>query len=603
MRNFRSIILYFVITLLFSINVSSNEISGAQKELLEQLSPDQRDSVLLKIQQKDNLTAEVDEVFKTKSTMIERPELRGLEEGEEACIDCIYGYDFFKYSPSTFAPTGDSPMPSDYVLGPGDYLDFTFYGTNNITGQSYVSREGEAILPLLGPVNLLGLTFEGAKKLLQEKVEKELLGTEISVSLKELRSISVYILGEAYKPGKYTVSALSTVINALFVGGGVNENGSLRNIRITRNDKTISNYDFYEFLLKGSTSSDVRLQDGDVIFIPFIDHRVKLGGAFKRTGNYEFVEGESVKDAILLAGGPNFEASGTSPIELSSINNDNFKREILYLSQDSDNVKRKLKDGDVVTLAFAQGIRSEIIKVSGEVKNPGTYSIREGDSVLDIINRAGGYTDDSYSEGAVFLRESVAKLQKESFERSASQLERMMVDAISAGDLNELPEAGLNPINNLILKLRSEEPLGRQVVNFNYLSLKTDPFVNFRVRDGDSIYIPTRPNSVAVVGEVLNSSTLAYDPSLYPEDYIERSGGFNDFADRNRVFVILPNGQSKILKRSLFSGLNNSILPGSTIVVSRDPNPFDITELTGIITPILADLATSAAAIAAITDD
>ena len=133
------------------------------------------------------------------------------------------------------------------------------------------------------------------------------------------------------------------------------------------------------------------------------------------------------------------------------------------------------------------------------------------------------------------------------------------------------------------------------------LNLKTDPMLNFKLRDGDSIFIPRRPNSISVVGEVLNSNTLAFDPEKDVFEYIKLSGGTNEYADKNKIFVIKPNGQAEIVKKRLFSSSSN-LLPGSTIVVSRDSNTFDVIEITRIITPILADLAQSAAAIAAISD-
>ena len=139
------------------------------------------------------------------------------------------------------------------------------------------------------------------------------------------------------------------------------------------------------------------------------------------------------------------------------------------------------------------------------------------------------------------------------------------------------------------------------VLNLDYLALKNNPVADFRVQDGDELYIPKRPNSISVVGEVLYSSTLGFDPSLEVNDYINLSGGLKESADSERIFIILPNGRSSLVKRSLFSS-TNVLIPGSTIVVSRDPRPFDAINLTQIITPILADLATSAAAIAAISD-
>jgi len=247
----------------FSNTLFVNEIDEA---LLENLPPDQRKAVMEKMEDKDSIEEELEEIFDSQNSLIRRPELPDEDE-IPICEECIYGYDFFTFSPTTFAPTNDIPISSDYVLGPGDQLEINIFGKDNKRNVSFISREGLFVLPLLGPVNLMGMTFQDATSFLQNKVASELIGSEISVSLKKLRSMSIYVLGEAYKPGTYTISALSTVVNALFISGGVNETGSLRNVQVKRNNKIIATYDFYDFLLNGSLSSDIRLQDGDVVFI------------------------------------------------------------------------------------------------------------------------------------------------------------------------------------------------------------------------------------------------------------------------------------------------------------------------------------------------
>jgi len=443
------------------------------------------------------------------------------------------------------------------------------------------------------------MTYEEAKNLLYKKVENELTGVEVDISLSETRSIGVYILGEAYKPGRYVMSGLSSVSNALFVSGGVNEQGSLRSIQIKRNDILLSTYDFYDFLLKGSLESDVVLQDGDVIFIPFIENSVILGGAFKRPHRYEFLEGETIEDAIYLGGGFNSEVYGSPNIELSSIDNSTAKRVLSYIDPRKESDKL-LKNGDVLNISSVSGVKPRTIKLSGELKNPGEFSIQPGDRILDIINRAGGFSEEAYFQGAVYLRDEVAKSQKVAFERAADELENTIVDIVTQNTL-EVGEFTLVPISTLITKLREEEPLGRMVVNLDTLSLKSDPVLNFVVQDGDELYIPRRPSSVSIVGEVLNSASVGFNPKFSTEEYIALAGGLKDSADPSKIFVILPDGKSQLIKRSLFTS-NKDILPGSTIVVSRDSRPFDAISLTQIITPILADLATSAAAIAAISD-
>ncbi|MAR39071.1 MAG: hypothetical protein CMD22_00020 [Flavobacteriales bacterium] len=575
------------------------DLDPEQLEMLKSLPADQRESIMAKMDTANALGKEIEEVFEEESTLIEKPEIENI--GESDCDDCIYGYDFFKYSPSTFVQTSSSPVPSDYLLGPGDKLEINYYGTENISEETYIKRNGNVVLPKIGPVSLAGLTFSEAKNLMENKVESTLIGTNISVSITELRSISVYLLGEAYKPGLYTMSALSSISNALFVAGGVYQQGSLRNIEIRRDNEIIGNYDFYDFLLKGIIDNETRLQDGDIIFVPFIENTVEIGGAFKRPATYEFLAGETIEDAINLAGGFDFNVPPSAKIEISSINKRDFNREISFLENSKQSVERELNNGDSINISFSPDAYSRTITLSGEFKKPGVYSFKQGEKILDIINRAGGYSKEAYVQGALFFRESVAISQKEGFERSADSLEQTIVDIITMGASQIGGEASLAPLSRLIQRLREAKPLGRLVVDLEFLRLKTNPISNFKLQDGDKIHIPSRPNSVSVVGEVLNSSTQSFDPELGAFQYIDLAGGLNNTADKDKIFIILPNGQSKILKRSLFSS-KNYVLPGSTIVVSRSTRTIDGISLTQIITPILADLATSAAAIAAISD-
>ena len=159
-------------------------------------------------------------------------------------------------------------------------------------------------------------------------------------------------------------------------------------------------------------------------------------------------------------------------------------------------------------------------------------------------------------------------------------------------------------ITEFIEKLRAQEPIGRQVASIDEYSLQSDPKLNFILQDGDSIFIPKRSTSISVVGEVLNSTTLLFKEDLSIQDYIDLAGGTTDGADLSRIFIILPNGQSLIYKKKLFQNeINNRLLPGSTVVVSRDPDPYNWLSLTSVITPILSDLAISAASISAISND
>lgn len=592
---------FFLFLVTLTSNLTYAAVSEDQMKLLEQLPPDQRASILQKMESASSLQEEIEETFEDASSLIEKPEREGLKKGEDYCSECIYGFNFFQYSPSTFSPVNDTPVSSGYILGPGDVVVVNYFGSNTDEVIATVNREGVVILPQLGPINFLGKTFQEAGNLLTKKVQKELIGTEVILSIREVRSIGVYILGETYKPGRYVMSGLSTVSNALFVSGGVNEKGSLRNIQVIRNNQIIANYDFYDFLLKGSINSDIALQDGDVIFVPFIENSVILGGAFKRPFRYEFLEGETLKDAINLAGGFVSDVLNDPRIELSSVDRLASKRKITYLDY-SEGLDREIRDGDVINTSSIAGLSPQSISLTGEIMKPGEYSIQPGETILDIINRAGGYTEQAYFQGAVFLREAVADSQKEAFSRSADQLENTIVDVITKNSIDEVTEFTLSPISVLIRRLRNEDPLGRMVVNLDLLDLKTNPIANFTLEDGDSLFIPKRQDFVSIVGEVLNGTTVNFDPNLTVDQYIQLSGGLNDSADKDKIFIILPNGKSQLVRRSLFTS-TNQILPGTTIVISRDSRPFDAINLTQIITPILADLATSAAAIAAISNN
>ena len=596
----KSIKLYIFSFVLMTCFPLKAEITPDQMIMIEKLPPDQRSSIIEKMETADSLKEDIEETFDEELSLMKKPELKDLEDYEDYCPECIYGFNFFEYAPTTFAPVDNTPVTPGYILGPGDKIMVNFYGSKEKKLEATISREGKVVLPFIGPINFLGLTFEQASRLLSKTVETELIGTSVDLSLSKLRSIGVYILGEAYKPGRYVMSGLSTVSNALFVSGGVNEQGSLRNIKVRRNNNVIKTYDFYDILLKGSLESDVILQDGDVIFIPFIENSVIIGGAFKRPHRYEIVDGETISDAISLAGGFNSEVYGSPELELSSIDPSSAKRNLTYISS-TDNLDRLLKNGDVINISSVAGISPKSIQVSGEIKNPGEYSIQPGDTIRDIILRAGGYTDQSFFQGAVFLREDVAKAQKIAFERAADELENTIVDVITKDTIDTITEFTLLPVSNLISKLRAEEPPGRMVVNLDLLALKTDPILNFPVQNGDKLFIPNRPSSVSIVGEVLYGATVGFNPDLTVDEYISLAGGMKDTADKDRTFIIFPDGKSQLVKKSFFSS-SKEIIPGSTIVISRDSRPFDAISLTQIITPILADLATSAAAIAAISD-
>lgn len=575
-------------------------ITPSQQNMLDTLPPDQREAVMDKMLTTEKLTSEIEETFEEESTLTTKPEMLEEKNLDGYCSDCIYGFNLFKYSPSTFAPSNQVPISSNYTLGPGDKLEIVLYGNNQVKLEKFISRDGSILVPEIGPVYLAGLNFSQAEKAFQDKVDAQMLGTKVSLSITELRSITVYILGQAYKPGTYTLSSLSTVTNALFQSGGVAEDGSLRNIIVRRDGEDPKRYDFYDILLTGDTSNDLRLQDGDIIFVPFIEDRFKAQGAFKRESYFEFLPGETIKEALAFAGGYKSDVVANPRIELSRVNLIEGNRRITYL--DRDQFDLELQNGDALAVSSISGITFDSIKLTGEFKYPGVYSLNKGDRLLDLLERAGGLNENAYTPGAIFTREKVAAQQEEAFKRNADDLENTIVNIITLGNIS-VDEFTFVPLSKLINRLRTTKPIGRQVIDFSPLSMKSNASLNFQLTGGDTVHVPRRPESVSVAGEVLNSTTHRYDSELSIDDYLELSGGLTNEADASRILIVKPNGQSVLYKKKLFSSASNNILPGTTIVVSRDTRPFDAIQLTQIVTPILADLATSAAAIAAISNN
>jgi len=216
-----------------------------------------------------------------------------------------FGYDLFLQPPSTFAPGDRVPVGPDYVLGPGDQLRITVWGKIEGTWDLIVDRDGTVALPKAGVVGVTGLTFQELKVLLHREMSKYYTGFEMNVSLGPLRSIKVYLVGNAQRPGAYTISSLSTLVNALFEGGGPNKTGSMRDIQLKRNGKTVVHFDLYDFLLKGDKSNDVRLMPEDVIFIPPIGPLAAVAGNVNNPAVFELKDEKTISQLIGLAGGLN----------------------------------------------------------------------------------------------------------------------------------------------------------------------------------------------------------------------------------------------------------------------------------------------------------
>lgn len=295
-----------------------------------------------------------------------------------------FGYDLFAGMISTFAPATDVPVPAEYVVGPGDTIEVQLIGNTKGRYSLVVGRDGRLNFPELGPIAVSGLRFEDMRSMLEERVRSQMIGTQVSIGIGELRSIRVFVLGDAETPGSYTVSGLSTITNALFVSGGIKKIGSLRNIELKRNGSTVTHLDLYDLLLKGDTRADVRLLPGDVIFIPPVGVTVSLTGEVRRPAIYELRRETTARDLVALGGGLTPQADP----KLATLERVDEQRQRITvdvnLSQASGSIS-PLQSGDVLRVPAIRPVLEDSVSVSGYVYRPGEFQYRAGMRIADVI--------------------------------------------------------------------------------------------------------------------------------------------------------------------------------------------------------------------------
>ena len=714
-----------------------------------------------------------------------------------------FGYDLFASDPSTFAPGNEVPIPSDYRIGPGDLVEIQLFGQRNDSFSLGISRDGMLRFPGIGPINAFekGTQFIDLKNHLREKIREHLgEGVQSSITMGAFRSIRIFMLGEVRKQGAYTVSSLSTTINALLSCGGIKETGSLRNIQLKRAGKVISVLDLYDLLMKGDTSADQPLQPGDVIFVPVVKNQVTVSGAVRRSAKYEISTEETLSDALDLAGGainratidfirlerldhdlhpivknldlskdakfrikhgdlisigyvgstiknvvsivgavekvgdfewkknlflndliddaslllpntdlayglirrikengkihcitfvPNelFDLELTKKIELKSrdivyffprnsrnpllsglladlrkqgssdekvkivkINGSvhypgsypftdsmtlvdlfraaggvkdsaymldaevtrmiidkeqhatikHFRLSSKQLSQAVSSLGFSLQPYDVVSIKLLPYWNDgEGIKVLGEIKFPGFYPISPGETLFDILQRAGGLTNRAFPEGVIFSRENLRLKEDEQRERLIAQLESDLATATLASKDSEEAAQAQSAARAMLSRLQNTESQGRLVIALSEI-IKAGDQSNLMVKDGDQLFIPEIPYAVSVSGEVQFPTSHLHEENLSMKDYLNRSGGYTQNADKDRTFVVKANGAVMTKGGNAWFGkdsASNHISPGDVIVVPIDVKQTRFLENLTYSTQIIYQLAVAAAAV------
>lgn len=786
----------------------------------------------------------------------------------------LFGYDVFANGPSSFTPDLTVAIPENYVLGAGDVLSIQGFGKESFDYQLTVSREGQVIIPELGPFKVAGLSFAEAKEFLKARIKERIIGVEALVSLSNLRAIRVFVLGEVNQPGPYTVNSLTSMTQVLFAAGGISKIGSLRNVQLKRSGKLIQSLDLYDLLIQGDSSGDALLKAGDVVFIPPVNKRVTVDGEVTRAAVYEFNHDEGFADVIAMAGGilpsgfkqqvkvERFNQDDSRVVltldmtDNKAVNSFNVKsgdavyvqksaelftssvavvgaavrpgeyqwhdgmkvadiianidshllddadlnysiivREVdlarnievlqfsladaILLPDSQDNIELNVNDkifvfSNVVTkeqelleqnietsvaqqngtaalagefkgarqnlnsralrvsnqrlnesisdlanvsdreshssnanllqensrqrlllpiieklrlqggsgspiqlfeiegeikfpgvyplavnadlkqaIAAAGGVNeaaylanaeitrtsvvdgeatksilsfdlakalsgsavskrslqskdrihvlkipawseNHVVELKGEIVFPGKYTIQRGETLSDIIKRAGGFTDYAFVEGSVFTRDKLKSLERENIVKLTESL-RLEIASKSLTD--EDFSTSYPEVQQILADLTRLEPVGRLVIDLSKVVHENS--YDILLEKGDVLHVPSKKNSVNVIGQVQVTSSHVYDDQLTVEDYVKLSGGAKNRADVDKTYIVAANGSVRILNDdSWFSSeINHSLKPGDTIVVPLDADHKDKIKLWGTVSQIVYSSALAVAAV------
>jgi len=379
-----------------------------------------------------------------------------------------FGYDMFSGIPITYSPVTNIPVPQSYLVGSGDTLIVQLFGKTNVEYKLVVTRDGRLLIPELGPVQVSGLTFQEVKELLNSRFQEELFGINVSVTMGELQTISIRIIGEVEKPGSYTIASMTNLMNALFASGGIKRTGSLRNIQLKRNDKVVANFDLYEVLLEGKLNTNLSIQHDDVIFVPAIGPTVGVGGEVKRPAIFELKHERTVGEVIHLAGGLLPTAAPDSS-HIERIEEGQFHT-LIDLDLPLSNInKTVIKAGDLLRIVAVKNVIDKVVLLSGHVTYPGGYQFKKNMRVSHLLPSPNVLLTNADTQFALLRRESpnqrrieVKYIDLESvFLKPNSKKDLILKerDEIIVFDLEKKRSKRLSRIlNDLIIQSTSKQP-------------------------------------------------------------------------------------------------------------------------------------------------
>lgn len=514
-----------------------------------------------------------------------------------------FGADLLVPSATDYSVPSALVIPPDYPIGVGDVIAINLTGSVVGSAEFPVDANGRIFLPNIGEVSLIGVRYRDLKRHVSQAIGAQYRGYDVSVSIKKLHGIRVFVTGFAQKPGVYTVNSLSTLLGALVAAGGPNAGGSLRSVKLYRNGQEVQDFDLYDILRKGDRSRDPILRNEDVLFVPAVGKQVAVIGSANEEAIYELRGQETLEDLLAYAGGPNQLAD--------------HDRVILYRLADRDSVgSRELpraqlalspaEGGDVLQIlakgSLARPIekQSVLVRLEGEVQRPGNYFVAPGTSVSEVVRLAGGFTSRAFVYGTVFSRATVREQQRESFRAAVEQLEQMVNAAALTGYASQSQpdrEAQLASARALLQRMRTAEPDGRLVMNITPTATSLPETVV--LENNDRIIVPPRVDTVGVFGAVYRPASFLLDParSGKVKDYLESAGGVQRSADKGAIFVVHANGAVETKRKG---ALDSTALPGDVLFVPVRTQSSTLLAKIKDITQIIFQAGISAAALAAI---
>ena len=472
----------------------------------------------------------------------------------------LYGLDFFNTFQTSFMPINEPNPDSGYVLDVGDILKIQLVGQINETEDYSINNDGSISLPDIGKVVVAGLSLNEASKFIKTKINAALIGTESFISLSSIRDVNIMVSGNAKNPGIYTLTGNSNILHAISVAGGVSEFGSVREINLIRDNKVVETLDVYDLLIEGKYNIKKRLRSGDVVFVETRKNIVTIDGAVHRPAKYEIFDDQNLDSVIKYANGIK-QTADIENMSLERILDGTLKTIPVFTELQFETIKAI--DGDLV---YIRDLPFRQVKISGAVVKPGSYTMAEGENLNDLVEKAGGYTSNAYVFGAIYLNEDAKLINK----KAKDILYNSFLDNII--DAKEKDVSGMFEIASLVglaQEIRDSEPNGRVIVDL----INDDSIDLYTVKEGDELHIPEANNVVYVYGEISSEGTVMYTPNQGIDHFIAKSGGYGKFADSKSIFILHPNGESQLYKRTrnIFESSPQSelqVYPGSINICS-----------------------------------